>query len=62
VKSPLPLDVPPHGTARVAFSLKVGKFAKTFSDTANLLLDDGALREVPVTVEGEVAGEAPFEN
>jgi hypothetical protein len=54
VKSALPLQVPPRGSASVVFTLTPFSSADTFSHTAPLFIDDGTLQEVTLSIAGRV--------
>ena len=58
MKTPLPLVVPPRGDAAVRFTLSACEAGGPFEYTTSLYIDDGVLREVPLTVRG--LAQTPF--
>lgn len=55
----MPLDVPAHGSAIVSFTLTVHDRGDTFGHTVPFYVDDGGLREISLSVGGEVARPSP---
>ena len=52
VKSDLPLEIPPHDTVMLEFTLKVDKPGR-FEHSTLVYLEDGYLRETTVSIRGE---------